>query len=218
MAITLIGNQTYESGSGGYTNVHTFTDVDVSGTNTLHFAAGYNRNPLSDVSSWTSDANTMTGIVNSINTNVVAVQTLRYLINNADVTTVSNTPSYKLQAGSVAGFAGVDQTTPVAGTPGTAGGYGTSATASYTGTSGNMLIVSVSTQTNRTYTASNCTEINQVGHADANLGSGFLGYVTATGSSQTVGATWTTDENWQITIVELTAAATASARRIFNIS
>lgn len=207
MAIAIIDNQIYESGSGGYTNVHTFPDVDVSGTDTYHIAVGFNRNPLSDVTTWTSEGNTMAGVVNSINTNVCAVQTVDYLINNAAVTTVSNTPTYKLQAGITIGLSGVDQSTPYTGTPATAGGYSTTASTSYTGTAGNLLLVFVSTQDDRTFTASSCTALTSVTHADANLGSGFAGYVTATGSSQTVGATWTTNTNWRITVVEVKEAS-----------
>lgn len=217
MAVTITDSQTYESGSGGFLSSHTWPDVNVSGTNTLHLACGNNRNPLSDVSGWTSDGNTMTSVVDSINTNVCAVSIYRYLINNADVTTVSSTPSFKLQGGIVLGLAGVDQTTPIAGT-GTAGNFSATATAAYTGTSGNLLLVFVSTQNDKTFTASNCTAQASVTHADTNQGSGFVGYVTATGSSQTIGATFTGNDNWRLAIVEITAAAAAAPRRVFNVS
>lgn len=210
MAITITDSDIYESGSGGYSATHTFPDIDVSGTDTLHVAVGFNRNPASDVTGWTSETNAMTTVIDSINVGVCACSVWRYLINNAATTTVSSTPSYKLQAGVTLGLSGVDQTTPIAGTPSAAGGYGASATAAYTGTSGNLLLVFVSTQNDKTFTASNCTAVNSVTHADANLGSGFVGQVEATGSSQTIGATWTGDDNYRMAIVEITAAGAAA--------
>lgn len=206
MAVTIRGSQTYESGSGGYSASHTLTDLDVTGTDTLAIAAGFNRNPASDVSSWTFEGNTPTAIANSINANVVAVSTQRYIISNAATTIVSNTPTYKLQAMIGVALEGVDQTTPTAGST-TGGSYGTAATASYTGTSGNMLLVFVSTQNDRTFTASGTTDIASVTHADANLGSGYAGYVTATGSSQTIGATLSSADNWKLVIVEVAASS-----------
>lgn len=207
MAVTITANQTYQ---GTYLASHTFTDVDVSGSDTCHLAFGFNRNPASDVTSWTSEGNTMSQEALSVNANVCAVQVMRYLINNATTTTVCNTPSFKLQAGIVVGLAGVDQTTPITGTPSTSGSYGASATASYTGTSGNLLLVSVSTQSDKTFTASSCTTLATITHSDASLGSGFVGYVTATGSSQTIGATWTGSDNWRMAIVEIKASGAAT--------
>lgn len=204
MAVSITQSQTYD---GGYTNVHTFTDVDCSGTDTLHVACGFNRNPATEVTSWTSEGNTMTTIKNEINANVCAVSAWRYLINNAATTTVSNTPSYKLQAGITLGLAGVDQTTPITGTPVSSQGYGASATQAYTGTSGNLLFVFLGLKDDRTITASSCTEQTSVTGADANMGTGWCGYVTATGSSQTIGGTWTGDTNWTMTIFEVKAAA-----------
>jgi hypothetical protein len=205
MAITVNDSDTLLTGS--YNPSHTLPDIDVSGTDTLAVAMGINRNPTSDVTSWTFEGSTPTNAVNSINTNVVAVSVQYHLLNNAATTIVSDTPSYKLQGIFGFGLSGVDQTTPVVGTPVSAGGYGNTATASYTGTSGNMLLVFVSTQNDRTVTASSCTELVQGSHTDSNLGSGFVGYVTATGSSQTIGATWTSLDNWRIAIVEVKASA-----------
>lgn len=206
--VTIKGSQTYESGSSGYLSAHTFTDVDVSGVDTLHLAFGFNRDPAVEVSGWTSDGNAMTSVVDSINASVVAVSVWRYLINNAHVTTVSNTPTFKLQGGITLGLENVDQTTPITGTPVTAGGFSTSATAAYTGTKGNRLFVFISTSADRTFTADNCLQVAQVTHADANLGSGFVGHIVATGAAQTFGATWTTNTNWRLAIIEVKASAT----------
>lgn len=216
MAVTITQHQTYDSGSGGFLSSHTFPDVDCSGSNTLNIACGINRNPASDVSGWTSEGNAMTSVVDSINTNVCAVSLWRYLINNSATTVVSSTPSFKLQAGFSLGLAGVDQTTPITGTPVTDGNFGTTATASYTGTAGNLLLVFVSTQNDRTFTASNCTTGTAVTAADGNLGSGWYGYVDATGSSQTIGATVSSNDNWRIAIIEIKAAAAGSLIKTFN--
>jgi len=217
MAVTIRGSQTYESGSGGYLGSHTLTDLDVTGTDSCAVAAGFNRNPASDVSSWTFEGNTPTAIADSINANVVAVSTQRYLISNAATTIVSNTPTFKLQAMIGVALEGVDQTTPIAGST-TGGSYGTAATASYTGTSGNMLLVFVSTQNDRTFTASGTTDITSVTHADANLGSGYAGYVSATGSSQTIGATVSSADNWRLVIVEVAAAASGTTLTVNDLS
>lgn len=210
MAVTIKGSQVYQSGSGGYSASHTLPDLDASGVNTLAVAAGFNRNPASDVTSWTFEGSTPTAIADSINASVVAVSTQRYLINNSATTIVSNTPSYKLQAMIGVALEGVDQTTPITGTPATAGGYGTAATAAYTGTSGNMLLVFVSSQSDRTFTASGVTDITSVTHADANLGAGYGGYVTASGSSQTIGAALSSADNWRLVIFEVEAAASGT--------
>lgn len=216
MAIAFTESQTYESGSGGFQSSHTLPDLDASGTDSIAIAAGFNRDPTSDVTSWTFEGNTPTQIASAINTNVVAVDLYRYVINNAATTIVSNTPTFKLQAMIGASFTGVHQTTPTTGTPSTSTGFGSSATLSYTGTSGNYLIVAVSTQDDRTFTASSCTQAAQVTHGDTNLGSGFIGYVAATGSSQTIGATWTTDTNYAIVLAELAIAGGGGApRRVF---
>lgn len=203
MAVSIIQSQVYD---GGYIVTHTFPDVDVSGTNTLHIACGFNRNPATEVSSWTSEGTEMTVIKDEINVNVCAVQTRSRLINNALTTTVSTTPSSKLQAGITLGLAGVDQTTPIAGTPVSSQGFGASATQAYTGTAGNLLLVFIGLKDDRTLTASGCTAQTSVTGADANMGTGWCGYVTATGSAQTIGGTWTTDTNWTMVIFEVKVA------------
>jgi len=215
MAVTITQSQIYD---GGYTNTHTFPDVDCSGTDTLHIAAGFNRNPATEVTSWTSETNAMTSIKDEINANVCAVSTWRYLINNAATTTVSTTPSYKLQSGITLGLTGVDQTNPITGTPVSSGGYGTTATQSYTGTSGNLLFVFLGLKDDRTITASSCTAQTSVTGSDANMGTGWCGYATATGSSQTIGGTWTGDTNWTMVIFEVKAATGGSGSSIKTVN
>lgn len=204
MAVTLIDSDVY---NGSYVDTHTLPDIDVSGTDTYAIAMGINRNPATEVTAWTIEGNTPTSIKDEIVANVASLQSVGYLVNNAATTIVSSTPSYKLQSMIGAGFAGVDQTTPVTGTPVSAQVFGAAISAAYTGTSGNMIIVMVSTQDDKTFTATNCTAITSVTNTDANLGSGFLGYVTATGSSQTLGASWTTDCVATLVIFELKAAS-----------
>lgn len=206
MAIAIDDNATYESGSGGYAASHTLPDIDCSGTDSYAIACGFNRNPTSDVSSWTFEGATPDDVVDNINTNVSAVSIKGDIVNDADLTIISNTPSYKLQAMIGIALSGVDQTTPIVDTLTPSAGYGASATASYTGTSGNLLLVFIGLKDDRTFTASGCTEVGTVTHLDANVGSGFVGYVEATGSSQTIGASWTGDTNTIMAIVEIAAA------------
>lgn len=209
MAVANNDFETYESGSGGFLASHTLPDLDASGTDSWAYAAGFNRNPTSDVSSWTFEGATPDDIANSITANVAAVSAKGDLINNAATTIVSNTPSFKLQAIIGASSTGVDQTTPVTGTPVTASGFNTTATAAATGTSGNRFYIFVSSQSDRTFTPSGTgvTTIASVTHADANLGSGWLGYVDCDGTSQTIGATVSSTDNWRLVIFEVKAAA-----------
>lgn len=209
MAVAIDDNATYESGSGGYIQVHTLSDINCSGSNSYALFAGFNRNPAVEVTSWTCEGATPDNIKDQINTSAVGVSVKGDIISNSATTIVCNTDSYKLQAISGLALSGVDQTTPITGTPVGGQNWGTTATVSYTGTSGNMLFVFASSQHDRTFTASNCTQIHNFAHADAALGQCFAGYVTATGSSQTVGVTIDTATNWSVVVVEVKAAAAA---------
>lgn len=200
---SITDHKTYTS--DGHIQTHTFPDVDVSGDDTIALAVGFNRNPASDVDGWTADSNAMSEVATSINGNVCAIQVMSRLINAEDVTVVCSTPEYRLQAGVAIGLENIDQDDPIEDTK-TAGGWGTTASASYTGTEGNLLLVFVTTQNDKTYTPTNNTQLATVTHSDSSLGSGFVGYVTATGSEQTLGASWSDGDNWRIAIVELNAA------------
>lgn len=208
MAVAINDSDTYDSGSGGFLSSHSFPDIDCSGSDTYSLAVGINRNPLSDVSGWTFEGNTPDDVINSINTNVVAISVKGDIVSNAALSIVCSTPSFKLQAGVNIAFTGVDQSTPIAGTAEkTSSTFGSTGTLAYTGTSGNLLVVFVSTQNDKTFTASNCTQLQAFSGADSNMGSVFVGYVTATGSSQTIGATWSGGDNMRVVIVEVAASA-----------
>lgn len=207
MAISIVDSKVYPNAGQTYAASHQLPDLAASGTDTYVIAAGYNRNPASDVSSWTIEGNTPTNIQDNINANVVAISVKGYVINNAATTVISNTPSFKLQNMIGLALTGVDQTTPITGTPVTFSDFNTNAIASYTGTAGNLLLVWVSTQGQKTFTASGCTAIATAVNSDSNIGNGWVGYVTATGSAQNIGATFSGGDNLRVTIVEVKAAA-----------
>jgi len=216
MAITIDNSTTYDAGS--YTDVHTLSAFDCSGTNSQLAVMIAQRAINTEVSTATANGNTMTQRGRAENTNVCGVAWYDYTIDNASFNVVVNTPSYKLCAIGAIALSGVDQSTPTAGTPATTTGYGSTATTSYTGTSGNMLLVAVNTQGTRTLTASNCTQTINDDHPDANLGSYFAGYVEATGSSQTIGCTLSADDNYAVSIIEVKAVAGATVNSgFFNI-
>lgn len=217
MALTLTDNDVYQSGSGGFLASHTLPDIDASGANAIAIGVGFNRNPVSDVTGWTFEGTAGTLVANAINANVVAVSMYFATSSSAAETIVSNTPSFKLQAMIGASFTDGHQSAPVVGTPSTGTGFNSTGTLSVTGTAGNTFVVGVSTQGDRTFTASGCTLINQVTHADANVGSGFLGYVAATGSPQTIGASWGTGDNYAIVVAEIKPATVPVQRRVFII-
>ena len=123
MAVTVANFQEYESGSGGYTNVHTYPDVDASGTNPYVVGTAIPR-VNTWVDSFTIEGNTATAIASNISgDSTCGIDVRGYLNNAAASTVVVGTSSYKLNAGHAVAFNGVDQTTPVVGTPVTAGAY-----------------------------------------------------------------------------------------------
>lgn len=206
MAISIVDSKVYPNAGQTYAASHQLPDLAASGTDTYVIAAGYNRNPASYVSSWTIEGNTPTNIQDNINANVVAISVKGYVINNAATTVISNTPSFKLQNMIGLALTGVDQTTPITGTPVTFSDFNTNAIASYTGTAGNLLLVWVSTQGQKTFTASGCTAIATAVNSDSNIGNGWVGYAVATGSAQTIGATFSGADNLRVTIIEIQAS------------
>jgi len=205
MAITVGNTATYNVDE--YTTTHTISAFDCSGPITYLIHTGHNQNPAVEVTSWTVDGGDATGdlIKEGISSNVAAVQIYGTKINNASFDIVSGTSTSKQQAMTAIKLTGVDQTTPDAGTPVESSGFSSTATAAYTGTAGNLLIVGISTNATATYTASGCTELLDFDHG-ADIGQVFIGHVVATGSSQTIGATLGGDDNWHLVIVEVTAS------------
>lgn len=210
MAIAVDNSTSYESGSGGFSSTHTITGFQCDGTDSHLAVGGFQRVITTEVTSVTANGNTMSRRGPAENTSVCGVEAFDYTINNASFNIVGNTPTFKLFAMSANALSGVDQTTPTTGTPVTNTTFSSTMTASYTGTSGNLLIVYINSQGAQTLTASNCTEIHNFDHGDANLGQCFAGYVTATGSSQSIGATSGAADNFAITVVEYKAASGAT--------
>ncbi len=203
MSITVDNSSTLTN--PGYNATHTISSFQCNGTDSHLIVATYNR-VASELSGVTADGNTMTGRAASYNDNVCGVKAWDYTINNASFSIVASTPAFKLCAMSAIALSGIDQTTPAIGTPVASGSFGTTMTAAYTGTAGNMLLVFINCQGAQTLTASNCTEIHNFDPSDGSLGQCFAGYVVATGSSQTIGATSAAGDNWQLSIVEVVAA------------
>ena len=211
MAVTVDTNTTYESGSGGFNSTHTISAFDCSGTNSHLLVNAYSRELAAELDGITADGNAMASQVTSENTNVCGVETWGYQINNASFDIVGTTSNFKLLAMSAIGLGGVDQSTPIAGTNGSNTGFGTAANISYTGTSGNMIFAFVNSQGAGAMTpVSGMTELHDFDHGDSNLGQCWAGYVTADGTSQTVGATLGGNDNWAVCVIEVAAASAGS--------
>jgi len=211
MAIAINDHDVY---SGSFVASHTLPDIDCSGTDTYALALGVNRNPGSDVSSWAFEGATPDNVAEFINAGTNSLQVKGDVVNDADLTIVCNTPTFKLQSIIGVSFTGVDQSTPIAGKSTEKNEFTDNISDSYTGTAGNLLMVFITTQTDKTFTPTNCTALATESNPDANLGSGFVGYVTATGSSQTIGASWTGSLVAAIAIVEVAAAASGDDHTI----
>lgn len=196
-------------GNTGFASTHTISAFQCNATDSHLVVATYNRGVSTEVSGVTANGNAMTGRGASENTNVAGVKAWDYTINNASFNVVASTPAFKLCAVSAIALGAVNQTTPAVGTPVTAGGFGTTATASYTGTANNMLLVFANFQGAQTLTASGVTQIHNFDHTDGSLGQCFAGYVLATGSSQTIGCTSASGDNWQLSIIEVASSAGA---------
>lgn len=208
MAVTIPNSTPYD---GGFLASHSISAFGTSGSNPYLLLAGYNKNPASDISgNVTADGNTMTKIDENINANVVAVQLYGIIPGDTSQDIVIPTATFKEFAGVAINLNGVDQSTPYIGTPVKAQGFGTGATAAVTGTLGNLLMVIISTQNDRSFTPSNCNELQDFA-ATSGIGGCFVGYIDATGSSQTIGATVSSGDNWRLLIVEIKAAAAAAA-------
>lgn len=204
MVVAIDNNTDYTT--SGYDATHTISSFACNGTDSHLAVAAFSRAVTTDLTTVTADGNTMTARGAEENTSVAGCEWYDYTISNASFNIVGNTPSFKLLAMVAIALSGINQTTAPTGTPVTGQGYGTSATGSYTGTSGNMLLVCINLQGGSApITASNCTELSDFDHSDGSLGRCWVGYVIATGSSQTIGGTWTGDDNYTYSIVELAA-------------
>lgn len=201
MAVTVANSTTY---SGSFAASHTVSAFDTSGTDTYLLNASFNKNPATQVTTVTADGSNMTKIGESINANVCAIQAYGIIPSDTSTDIVVSTPSFKEEAMIVANLNGVNQTTPYNTTVVTAGTFSGTATASITGTSGSLLIAMGVCQNDRTVTASNCTQVQNFSPTTG-IGTCFMGYLTADGTSQTLGFTMTAD-NWRLVIVEFFVA------------
>jgi hypothetical protein len=206
---TVLNSSTYESGSGGFIATHTLSGFSCSGTDTQLLVFGFNRNPLSDVTGITANGNSMTKYDDSINANVVAIEAYRYQISNSSFDIVCSTPSFKLQAMVAVAIGGAQQGNPIVGTA-KSSQFASSGTVSYRGRPGNLLIVTIALQSNYAITPTNNTELQDFDHADSNLGRCYVGYAIADGTSQSLGGSWGTNDNYRILITEVAAAAVPS--------
>lgn len=207
MAISVVDSQQYE---GGYITSHTMTDFDASGTDTYALEFSFNKNPASDVTSRTFEGSTPTARISATNANVCSVIAFGELLNNAAVTCVTGTSSYKEEAMIGVGLAGVDQTAPLASTYSPGSQWGNTPNVSRTGTLGNWFVVSIAYKSNVTLTPSAGMTVQEDISTANSLGQCWVGYVECTGSAQTIGATSSASDNYEIIVLEV-AAATAAA-------
>ncbi len=207
MAVAIDNNTNYSA--SGFLNSHQLTAFDCSGTDSQLLVAAYLKEDTVELDNIQANSNNMSRRGQVGGGGVGGVEAFDYTISNASFTIDGLMANYKELAYTAIALSGVDQTTPTTGTPTTSSGYSSTCTASHTGTSGNMLFAIVNVQGSRTLSASNVTEIANFSPSSS-IGDCFCGYVEATGSSQTIGATLTGgDTNWYLSIVEIAAAAAA---------
>lgn len=197
-----VSNSSYLNNTG-YQDNHTLGGVACNNDKSHLMVAAFQRYVTTEVNQVSANSNVMTRSGAAVNGGVAGVEWFSYTISSSSVSIVGNTPAYKLLAMGAIALFNVNQTTPVVGTPVTAGGYGTTASASYTGTSGNLLLVAINVRVTSTMTALNCTQELNFQHTDPNLGQCFVGYVVATGAPQTIGATLAANDNWELSIIEI---------------
>lgn len=207
MAVAITQTQTYD---GSFTNNHTVTAVDTSGADPYTIGFSFNKNPTAEVTGGQVDSNAATLVDTNENANVCAIQIYARAPVDGSSVWLFTTPSFKELAAIVVGLSGVASGTPYNSTVGKSNGFGTAARVTITGTAGSLLLVSVVAQGDKTFTAFNCTEQNDLTPASG-LGGCFLGYVTATGSPQTVGADLSANDNFRIDVIEIFEAGAAPA-------
>jgi hypothetical protein len=199
--ITLPQSTTYD---GSFLSSHTISAFNTSGSSPYLLIAGFNKNPATEVTDMTADATSMTLIDDNINANVVAIEAYGIIPADGSTNIVSSTPSFKEQAMIAVTLNGVDQTTPYNSTTVETSGFGTTATASITGTSGSMIMIIGASQNDRTLTISGSgTTSLQNFSPTSGIGSCIVGYVAATGSSQTLGFTLNSNDNYRLILVEI---------------
>jgi len=214
---SLARSTTYDSGSS-FLATHTLASgFDASGTDGVLVVVIHQRNPISEVTSVTVDTNSMTLEASNVNTNVSGVQIYTYVVNDASVDVVANTPSFKLCAATVMYWENVDATDPIFQTWTPAAGFGTTGTSSLTANSADNTILSgINKKEDASLTVSGLTSISNFSPSNSNLGQAGAGYADATGSSQTLGFTWTGSDNWSLIHGELTATSSGDDHTILT--
>lgn len=207
MAVAVDNNTDYSA--AGFNSTHTISGFDCSGTDSHLLVAAYLKENTSELSSITADGNTMSRRGQSGGGGVAGVEAFDYTINDASFDIVGNTPSFKELAYTAIALSGVDQSTPATGTPVTASGFSSAPSVSYTGTTGNELFLIVNVQGTRTLavTGTGNTLVSTF-QPSSSIGACLVSHVTATGSSQTLGASVTGgDTNWHAVVVEVAVAS-----------
>jgi len=206
MTVTIDNHTSYSA--SGFLDTHTIADFECAGAN-AHLFVGVFYKDLDSITGIQAYANAMTMRSGSqtISNGVCGVEAWEYTLDVSGFNIVASQPSFKELAFTAVALGGVDQVTPTIGTPVLANSFTSTATTSYTGTVGNMLIAIVNVQGTRTLTASGVTLIDTF-QPSSGIGACLIGYVEATGVSQTVGATITGGStNWRISVVEVKAHA-----------
>ena len=209
MGVTIDNDTTHSP--AGYANTDTIAAFDCSGVDSRLFVGVFYKDTDS-IAGVEADGNAMTLRSGSQNVQggTAGVEVWEYTIDNASFDVTTSQPSYKEIAFTAVALAGVDQATPTIGTPVLGDGYNSDVSASYTGEVGNMLMVVINVQGTRTLTVSGITLIDTFQPASG-IGACLIGYVEATGSAQTVGASITGGvTNWRISVVEVKAASGAA--------
>lgn len=205
MAINVANSTTYDSGAGNFFATHTVSSFTTTGTDPYLVAISFQKNPATEVTAVTADGSNMTKIDENLFNNVASIQAYGIVPSDGSQNIVVSTPTFK-ECSIIClninerNTSGVYNSTTVKGN-----NFSTNSYATITGTSGSLLIPIVATQADVTFTASNCTSVQNFS-ATSGIGGCFVGQVAATGSSQTnVGATVNTATNWRVLIIEFYA-------------
>jgi len=195
-----------------YVQYHTISAFDCSGSDSHLVLFSFNKSPTTQVDGSTADGNAMSLELTQASEGANGIQVYDYQINNASFDVVSSTPSWKQQAMVAISLSGVDQTDAIIGSVGE-NNTGTTATMAYTGTSGNLLLVAVANNnSSNPLTASGCTELQNFDHT-TDIYECFVGYITADGTEQTIGATMVSSSGYSVTIIEIDSSSGVEVRR-----
>ena len=204
--------------SSGYVNSLTFS-INCSGTDRGLMSFLANR-VVSDITGVTHNGDAMTDEGESNNINVAGVR--GYSLINPDTGSqniVYSLSGYKLLSTYSICLSGVDQTDMVEAVEETATGYSSSISDSITTlTDDAWIIAAINLQSAYALTPdSGETELNDTDHSDGNLGQfGVSYYEKATAGAETMGWSWSSGDNYALTLFAIKPAAGAggSSRRI----